>query len=254
MEEMIVHRGGELVTREQLDLIKLPEATESYTPVSHYHLADKLVNISTDILRDYALVGENYAVARQGNQMYAALKFQKEASDMALSIAFRNSYDRSMSLGIAVGASVFVCDNLALQGDIVIMRKHTKNVWNELEDLAITTLYKSQRRFDQIVADAEAMKQFPVADAEAFKLMGLLYGLDIVSPRQLTVVKEEWLNPRHDAFRERSLWSFYNACTESLKTCPPVSVMEKHIQLHNTLAPFTLNCLPPSRDVAEVLW
>lgn len=114
MEGMLIHRGGEIVTREQLDLIKVPEATDSYVPVSHYHLADKLVGISKDILRDYVMVGENYAVARQGNQMFAALKFQRDESDMALSIAFRNSYDRSMSLGIAIGASVFVCDNLML--------------------------------------------------------------------------------------------------------------------------------------------
>ncbi|MCG6538275.1 MAG: hypothetical protein L7F78_27050, partial [Syntrophales bacterium LBB04] len=78
MEEIIVHRGGELVTREQLDLIKVPEATESYIPVSHYDLADKLVTISNDILRDYVMVGENYAVARQGNQMFAVLKFQQQ--------------------------------------------------------------------------------------------------------------------------------------------------------------------------------
>lgn len=99
------------MTRDQLDLIQVPEATGSYVPVSHYHLADKLLGMSTDILRDYALVGEEYAVARQGNQLFAVLKFRKDNADMALSIAFRNSYDRSMSLGIAIGATVFVCDN-----------------------------------------------------------------------------------------------------------------------------------------------
>jgi len=158
VEEMIIHRGGELITREQLDLIRVPEETDSYIPVSHYHLADKLVKVSTDILRDYVLVGEQYAVARNGNQMFALLKFQREESDMALSVAFRNSYDRSMSLGIAIGACVFVCDNLALQGDIVIMRKHTKNVWNELEDLSISTLYKAGKRYEQIIADSQLLK------------------------------------------------------------------------------------------------
>ena len=88
MEDLMIHRGGELVKREDLDLIRLPEATDSYIPVSHYHLADKLLNISTDILRDYVLIGEQYAVARQGNQMFALLKFQREESDMALSISF----------------------------------------------------------------------------------------------------------------------------------------------------------------------
>jgi hypothetical protein len=235
MEEMIIHRGGEIVTREQLDLIKVPEATDSYVPVSHYHLADKLVGISTDILRDYVLVGENYAVARQGNQMFAALKFQRDESEMALSIAFRNSYDRSMSLGIAIGASVFVCDNLALQGDIVIMRKHTKNVWNELEDLSIATLYKSQKTFDQIVADSTVLKRQRLKNDEAFMFMGMLFGYHIVSPRQLSVLKEEWLKPSHAEFEERNMWSLFNATTESLKSCPPVTIMEKHGQAYSLL-------------------
>lgn len=235
MEGLMVHRGGELVTRQQLDLIKVPEETDSYVPVSHYHLADKLIGISTDILRDYVLVGEQYAVARQGNQLFALLKFQREESDMALSVAFRNSYDRSMSLGIAIGACVFVCDNLALQGDIVIMRKHTKNVWSELEDLSISTLYRAGKRFEQIVADADILKGRSLTDGEAFKTMGMLFGYGIVSPRQITVLKDEWLRPSHPEFEERNMWSFFNATTESLKSCPPVSIMEKHGEAYQLL-------------------
>src|SRR4030042_24136 len=99
MDQLFVHRGGEILTKEKLDLIPVPPTTDSYIPVPHYHLADRILTISTDILRDYVMVGENYAVARQGNQMFAVLKFQREKSDIGLSIAFRNSYDRSMSLG-----------------------------------------------------------------------------------------------------------------------------------------------------------
>jgi len=179
MNQLFVHRGGELLTKDQLDLIPVPKTTDSYIPVPHYQLSDRLITISTDILRDYVMVGENYAVARQGNQMFAVLKFQKEESDIGLSIAFRNSYDRSMSLGLAIGATVFVCDNLAIQGDIVVMRKHTKNVWNELEDLTITTLYKSEKQFQQIVADAELLKRQNLPDDEAFMFMGCF--LDMAS-------------------------------------------------------------------------
>ena len=236
MEEMIIHRGGELVSKEQLDLIKVPEATESYVPVSHYHLADKLESLSSDILKDYVLVGQSYALARQGNQMFALLKFQRDGGEMALSIAFRNSYDRSMSLGVAVGASVFVCDNLALNGEIVIMRKHTKNVWNELEDLAIATLFKAGKKYEQIQADAQLLKRQKVQDDEAFMFMGMLYGFGIVSPRQLTVIKDQWLKPSHEEFRERTMWSLFNDTTEALKSCPPISIMEKHALAYNFLA------------------
>jgi len=142
MNGIMMHRGGELITRDQLDLIAMPEPTESYMPVSHYHLTDKLLTISQDILRDYVLVGENYGIARQGNQLFAVLKFQRDKSDIGLSIAFRNSYDRSMAIGMAIGATVFICDNLALTGEIVVLKKHTKNVWTELEETAIATIYR----------------------------------------------------------------------------------------------------------------
>jgi len=235
MNGILMHRGGELITRDQLDLIAVPEPTESYVPVSHYHLADKLLTISQDILRDYVLVGENYGIARQGNQLFAVLKFQREKSDIGLSIAFRNSYDRSMAIGLAVGASVFICDNLALCGEIVVLRKHTKNVWTELEETAIATIYRSQKNYEQIVCDAEAFKALPLENLEAFQMMGVLFGQNIVSPRQLTILKAEWLRPRYEEFEPRNMWSFYNAGTESLKTCPPSSIMEKHLKLHRAI-------------------
>jgi hypothetical protein len=235
MEGLMMHVDGKEVTREQLDLIPLPQESDTYKPVSHYHLANKLLTISQVILKDYLMVGEHYGLARNGNQMFAYFKFQKEAGDLGVSLAFRNSYDRSMSIGLAVGANVFVCDNLALQGEIVVMKKHTKNVWLALENTCIQTLYKSQDCFAKIVEDAELMKNRPLQDMEAFKVMGLLYGRDIISPRQLTVVKDEWLRPSHEEFQPRNLWSLYNACTEALKSSPPLSVMEKHVQLHHTI-------------------
>jgi hypothetical protein len=235
MAELILHRGGQLINRDELDLIPIPEATESYIPVSHYDLSKTLVTIGQDILTDYTLVGENYAIARNGNQMFAVLKFQNKNSDMALSVGFRNSYDRSMSVGFAVGASVFVCDNLALYGDVTVMRKHTKNVWSALEDMAITTIYKSQLSYEKIIEDAEALKNIKVSDDSSFKMLGLLFGHGIVSPRQLPVVKAEWLNPTHTEFQPRNAWSFYNACTQALKSSPPISIMEKHIDLHKTI-------------------
>jgi len=85
------------------------------------------------------------------------------------------------------------------------------------------------------VEDAEEMRGKYLGNDDAFKLLGLLYGNDVISPRQIPVVKKEWLSPSHDDFSSRSVWSFYNACTEALKTAPPNKIMERHIALHNIL-------------------
>ena len=235
MNELMIHRGGNLVKKADLDLVPLPEATHSYLPVSHYHLTDKLLTISKDLLNDYALIGEQYALARNGNQLFALLNFKKDNDELGLSVAFRNSYDRSMSIGLAIGASVFICDNLALSGDVAVMKKHTKNVWNALEDLAISTLYRAGKNFQKVIADADRLKAIPMENRNAFELMGYLFGQDIISPRQLTTVKSEWLKPSHGEFQDRNKWSFFNAVTEALKSCPPVSIMEKHKEAYSAV-------------------
>lgn len=235
MEGMILHRGGNEVSKADLDAIPIPQETDSYKPVSHYQLADRISTISRDILTDYTLVGEKYAVARQGMQMFAILTFKNESKEMGLSIAYRNSYDKSISVGLATGANCWICDNLALHGDICIMKKHTKNVWDSLEDLAISSLYKSRQNFQKVLIDAERLKGRPLTDIEAFQLMGVLYGKELISPRQITVVRDEWLKPSHEEFQPRNAWSFLNACTESLKTCPPTITMEKHLGVYQLL-------------------
>ena len=234
---MIHTRGSKYATRDELEAIPIPEATDSYQPVSHFVLANTLSTIGQDLLRDYTLAKEQYGLARQGQQMFAVQTYSRENSEMGLSIGFRNSYDKSMAIGIAIGASVFVCDNLALTGDITVLKKHTTNVWTALEETVITTLYRSQHNFNRICDDAEVLKSREIGNNEAFSTMGLLFGNNIITPRQLPVLKKQWLHPSHDEFKPRNMWSFYNSCTEVMKSIPPLQVMEKHIKLHKILLP-----------------
>jgi hypothetical protein len=229
---LLVHTGGSLVTRDDLALVPVPEATDSYIPVPHNHLADTLSTIGQDILKNFVLAKEQFALAREGRQMFGVIVFKNEDTELGLSIGFRNSYDKSMAIGIAIGAEVFVCDNLAFAGDVTILRKHTANVWSSLENMAISTLYRSQKTFQKIVDDSERLKTRMIGNDDAFKLIGLLFGKGILTPRQLSGVKKEWLNPSFEDFKPRTMWSFYNACTETLKSCPPIVIMEKHISLH----------------------
>lgn len=236
MTQLLMHRGGDYTTLDELRSIPVPEETETYKPVPHYDLATNLAEVSGAILNGYHLQGSQFGLARDGAQMFGVLTYKNGiSSDMGLSIGFRNSYDKSMSVGIAIGASVFVCDNLALTGQIAIMRKHTSNVWNDLEELTITTIYRSQHNFHRIVEDAQEMKAWHLGDDDAYKLLGLLYGKGVISPRQIPVVKRGWQDPSHDAFIDRNAWSFYNAVTEALKSAPPTKILEKHIALHNVL-------------------
>jgi len=221
---------------EELAAIPLPKETRSYKPVSHQALAIMLSTIASDLLPEFELVNMQFGLARDGAQMFGVHTFKNGSSAMGLSIGFRNSYDKSLSVGLAVGGQVFVCDNLCLSGEVTVLKKHTLNVITSIESLALSAIYKSRSAFNQIQNDAEVMKGIPLSDDDAYRTIGLLYGNGILTPRQIPVVKNEWLKPSHDDFEGRNVWSFYNACTESLKSSPPQSIMERHLMLHNQIA------------------
>jgi hypothetical protein len=232
MTKMLLHVGGQEVTRETIQSIPIPAQTDSYMPVPHIQLIDTLSTIGQDLLNEYTLESQTLALARDGKQLFAFLSFKTGDRETALSFAFRNSYDKSMSIGFAAGMSVFICDNLALTGDIVVMKKHTKNVFKEIENSAITTLYKARGNYQGLLADKDKMKTQLLTDDNAFRAMGLLFGKGILSPRQLPVVLKEWQKPSHDEFQEKNVWSLYNAVTEVMKTAPPLEVMERTVNLH----------------------
>ena len=232
---LLLHKGAEPATIEQLAMIPLPQETRTYKPVGHDALANMLSSMAGNLLPEFELVNTQFGLARDGAKMFGVHTFKNGDSALGLSIGFRNSYDRSLSVGIAVGASVFVCDNLMLTGDLTVLRKHTSNVHADIDSLALSAIYRSRSAFNQIKEDSETMKQVPMSDDEAYRTIGLIYGRGIINPRQIPVVKKEWLEPSHDAFEERNLWSFYNAVTESLKSSPPQSIMERHLAIHKQL-------------------
>ena len=228
MEGMMLHCGGQALSRQELDLIQLPAKTETYTPIPHFELANRITGVSQDMLTDYVMISESYGIARNGNQLFAVLNFQGESREMAMSIAFRNSYDKSLSFGLAFGAQVFVCDNLALTGDIVLMKKHSKTIMDTLDDCIIANIFRARLAYQKILFDSDKLKRRPLLDNQAFGLMGLLFGKDLVSPRQLTKLRKEWISPSYEVFQPRNAWSFLNSYTECLKTTPPFDIMERN--------------------------
>ena len=59
--------------------------------------------------------------------MFGVLDLEPSFAGCRFSIGIRNSNDKSMRLALTVGYRVFVCDNMAFQGDFSpVLAKHTK--------------------------------------------------------------------------------------------------------------------------------
>ena len=229
---LLMQGGSSLVSLDDVCAIPLPEATRTYQPVAHGKLSSMLIEMAENLLPNFSHQQSRFGLAAEGNKMFGVHTFTSSSTSMGLSIGFRNSYDRSMSVGIAVGASVLVCDNLALCGDITILRKHTRNVIRDMEAQALAGIYRSQQAYSQILGDAESMRLMEISDDHAYRMLGLVYGRELITPRQIPVAHREWQRPQYEEFEPRTVWSLYNAITEALKSAPPQSIMEKHLGLH----------------------
>lgn len=232
---LILHRGAQAATRHDLEAVKLPRATESYCPVPHTALVDLLVQIGEAYLHDFSLKKSQFGLTKNGQQLFGVHTYHNGSTDLGLSIGFRNSYDKSLSVGIAVGASVFVCDNLALTGDITVMRKHTRFVEDDLHELVVSAVLSARSAYNTIRTESQLMNRIALDNDGAHRLIGLLYGRGVITPRQIPVVRREWLTPKHSEFQPRTFWSFYNAVTEALKSSPPKDILERHLDLNHTV-------------------
>jgi hypothetical protein len=229
---MLLLQGGQECSLADLEGIPMPAETRSFKPVSHYDLSLNIARVAGDLLSEFTLKNSSYGTARNGSQLFGVHTFQNSNTEMGLSIAFRNALDKSLSIGMAFGASVFCCSNLALHGDVVKFRKHTTNVMQDLEEMILTGAYRARTSFIHAVDDAHEMKQVEITNNGAYRALGHLFGHKVLSPRQMPVALREWHDPSHDPFKERSLWSLYNAVTESLKSSPPQNILERHLKLN----------------------
>ena len=135
--------GATLITSREVKLdeltaIEMPEATNTYVPVSHYDLAMNVGSIGERVI-DKELHSKRFGTARKGQHMFG------------------------------------VCENLMMTGEVTFMRKHTGNILDELNSLIFKVLYNSDDKFVQLQEDKESMKEIDISNQQAWQTMGILY-------------------------------------------------------------------------------
>lgn len=231
---LIAARGTQLVRREELSEVPVPLATRSYTPVPHRNLAELILNVGQKSFPDKELIDEQYCLSNKGQQMFAIATYGN-GDETGMSIGYRNSYNKTLPVGIAMGASVMVCSNLCLKGEVHIFRRHTVNVWQDIRVFVSSVVEKAQGNYDEFKVEMDMLKGEYLADYEAYKMLGLLHGRDIISVTQLSIAMSEWKSPSHEEFVARNKWSFLNCVTEALKTAHPRLAMNQYIAAYNQI-------------------
>jgi hypothetical protein len=218
---LIAHCGSRYLTREQLQLVPAPEATQTHQPLPHGVIVEALIESLS--FRHISVVRDEYAVSQDGMKMFGVLDLETTFDGCRFSIGVRNSNDKSMRLAMTVGYRVFVCDNMAFHGDFTpVLAKHTRRF--SLTDAVSIGVDRMQRNFEPMRRQVEAWKQIQIADENAKLVIYRAFvdgELDV--PKHLArQVHELYFNPAIAEFAPRTVWSLSNAFTSALKELDPI--------------------------------
>lgn len=218
-----------MITEFDLEIAPCPDATSSYVPVHHH----ALINMVKEKLYKYGLeISRTRYDANKGvGQMFGVHDLTTSDGETNLNIGFRNSYDKSLAVGLVAGGTIIACSNLMFAGDIKVLRKHTRHVFGDLENLIENVICSAKFQYEELVEDKEKMKLKLLDHRQMAELAGRMFIEEkILSPNQMSDLKREITGSEH--FHGLSLWDFYNHCTHSLKKSHPGQVIDNHCRVH----------------------
>ena len=210
--------GDPLVDRDQVARVKTPEPQGSWFPIGHGQL---LAQVEGTLKRSgLEVVNEAHVLAHEGDRYFGLLQVMDrklEGGDYSLVIGLRNSHDKSIVAGLAVGAGVHVCSNLSFSSEVKIERKHTRYCGRDLPTLVESAVGRlgdlRHAQDDRILA----YKKQGMTDERAHDIVIQAYDARIVPVTRLPALLKEWREPQHPEFKEKNAWRLFNAFTETLK-------------------------------------
>lgn len=203
---------------EELSIPKVPEQTDSYVPVPHNQFVEMVKGELAEA--NLNVVQESHILWRNGQRYFGLMQVnnpQIDSADSAMIVGLRNSYDKSLPAMIASGNQVFVCDNLSFAGEIVLGRKHTKNIFDDLSNLVKGAMGILFKHWKQHFARVDAYKNVELGDLQAHDLIAKSFLLGAISKTQVADVIEQWHKPNHPEFNDRNLFRLHSAFTETWK-------------------------------------
>jgi Domain of unknown function (DUF932) len=210
------------ISREELARVPTPAATATHQPIPHHQIVEALVESLS--FRQIGVIQEEYAVSKDGMKMFGVLDLEALLiPGCRFAIGIRNSHDKTMRLGLTIGARVLVCMNMAFHGDFQpLLAKHSKSF--SLVDAISVGVDRMQRNFEPMRRQVETWRAQQLTSAAAKLIIYRAFIEDeLDAPKHLARrVHELYFAPAHEDFQPRTMWSMSNAFTSAFKELDPI--------------------------------
>lgn len=217
---------------EFLSNVVVPQKTNSYTPILHKDIINEFEEQAYK--NNFNITHRDYSYDRGGQKMISRFGIVHEDSqDMGIQVAIANSYDKSMSAKIAVGAIVWICENgMISSSDYMAIRKHTGMADIIVNNKLSEYIGRFDEEFKKVNSDKLRLQEIEINRQTSSELIGRMFLDDkIINATQLSIIKDEMYHSNN--FKEMTAWSMYNWVTEALKrNNHSMHYIDSHIKFH----------------------
>ena len=231
---LVTHAGGQKITRAALADIRPTEATtRTFKPVPHIELIET-VDFALKS-RNIVATREEFAIAKDGAQVFGVMDLEMtNLPGVTAALGIRAANDRSMSIQIAVGMRIFVCDNMAFSADgIALRKKHSFGL--DLSKEMCIAVDTFAGRYITMEEQVQKLQTTVISDDQAKALMFDSFRQELLPKQYLSEVAKNYFEPKHEDFAPRTAWSLHNAYTEVFKLMAPMSAQKSNMAVSRLL-------------------
>lgn len=225
------------VEESEVRAVPMPEWTQTWHPVSHGQLLDaldKAVSVNTRL----AVKTRQYSLNQSGMQLFGVWDLDLDIAGRAWSVGFRNSLDKTLSIGICGGQRVFVCDNLAFNGEFIEFRKHTAGL--EMDNLILLcagALDQAQKDGLNFISWVMTLKEHEL-DAEGLSWLTVMAMKEgALAPSKFSLFLE-CLEIEYKLEHEMTLYVWHGAITRAMKGESLFKISKRNESLNRVIGNF----------------
>jgi hypothetical protein len=227
---LVVHNPrfrAQVVQPEALALYQPPAATSTWRPVAHAELRQVL--LEQVAAKGLDLVREQYAVSANGLALFGTMDLRGPFgnADRSMALGFRHGNDKELPITLSAGTRVFVCDNLALSGTRVVLRKHTAglNLSHSISD-GLDRFLATTVKLEQSITVLESTDL--TDDQAKVRLFDLHYS-GLLSSSLYRQAASNYFRADAMGYADcspRSLWGLHNATTRAAQALGPSTIQD----------------------------
>lgn len=224
------------MTRSNILAAQVPANTNSYTAIPHRVFLEELQEELS--LNGYIIDRESYMGTKGYQIMTGSFTIKKPSEsgdvvDIRPAIYFQNSYNKAKVASVKVGAKVLVCSNgmIGMRTKAMYTRKHTGTALADVREHMKFMVERVEEEFAILQKNTDEMKQLVLSRDVRAQLVGdMIINEQMITAEQISILRREMSSSVN--FKDNSLWSFYNNCTEAFKNTHPTLYQNQHLKLH----------------------